>query len=92
MLWLYIKILFLIDFYFLSNSFIYMKILHYIFLFNLICFTNASAYIDPGSTSLIFQSILAAIAGGFAWIVIYYKKLKYYLKLFIDKISNKKKV
>ena len=53
---------------------------------------NASAYIDPGSTSLIFQSILAAIAGGFAWIVIYFKKFKYYLKLFIDKILNKKKV
>ncbi len=68
-----------------------MKILHYIFLFNLMFLANASAYIDPGSTSLIFQSILAAIAGGFAWIVIYFKKLKYYLKLFIDKISNKKK-
>jgi hypothetical protein len=69
-----------------------MKIFHYIILINVIFLSNACAYIDPGSTSLIFQSILAAIAGSFVWIVIYFKKLKYYLKLFIDKILNKKKV
>ena len=77
----------------MSNNLIFMKIFHYIILINLIFLANASAYIDPGSASLIFQSILAAIAGGFVWIVIYFKKLKkFYLKLFIDKISNKKKV
>ena len=52
----------------------------------------AYAYIDPGSTSLFLQTILAAVAGGFAWTIIYYKKMKYYLKELIQKILKKKKI
>lgn len=59
---------------------------------NILLISNAKAYIDPGSTSLFFQTLLATIAGGFAWIIIYYKKIKYYLRELFQKVFKKKKI
>lgn len=49
--------------------------------------TNANAYIDPGSGSIILQAIIGVIAAGGLTIKIYWNKLK---DLFRKK--NKKKI
>jgi hypothetical protein len=67
-----------------------MKLLNNFIIINILTLSNANAYIDPGSTSLFFQTLLAALAGGFAWIIIYYKKLKYFLKELFEKKFKKK--
>lgn len=38
--------------------------------------TNAYAYIDPGTASLMLQGILAAVATGLATVGIYFHKIK----------------
>jgi hypothetical protein len=45
-------------------------------LFSLIWITDAYAYLDPGNGSLIIQSTIAAIAGGFFVIKTYWYKVK----------------
>ena len=57
-----------------------------VFLFNFLFSTNAYAYIDPGSGSIILQAIIAAFAGAGTAITIYWKKVK----LFFSKIFKKK--
>tara|TARA_Y100000591_G_C21710076_1_gene632995 strand:+ start:269 stop:490 length:222 start_codon:yes stop_codon:yes gene_type:complete len=42
--------------------------------------SNAYAYIDPGSGSIILQAILGAIAAGGLTIKIYWNKLKVFFK------------
>ena len=39
---------------------------------------EAQAYIDPGTGSMLFQSVIAAIAGGVFLIKTYWSKLKYF--------------
>ncbi len=53
---------------------------------NFVFSTNAYAYIDPGSGSIILQAIIAAFAGAGTAITIYWKKVK----LFFSKIFKKK--
>jgi len=44
-------------------------------------FTNDShASLDPGTTSLIIQAIIGFLAGASAFIVLYWRKLKNYIK------------
>ena len=50
---------------------------------------NAFAYLDPGSTTYILQLIVAAIAGGFVSIGIYWEKCKMYIIKIIKKIKIK---
>ena len=58
----------------------------FLILFCTVFSTDAYAYIDPGSGSIILQAIIAAIAGAGTAITIYWKKVK----LFFSKIFKKK--
>tara|TARA_B100001057_G_scaffold435912_1_gene466576 strand:- start:681 stop:896 length:216 start_codon:yes stop_codon:yes gene_type:complete len=65
------------------------KILLLSIIFKIIFVTNAHAYLDPGSGSIILQAILGFIAAGIASISFYWSKFKNFLvKLFR---KNKKK-
>ena len=48
-----------------------------VFLFHGLFFSNAYAYIDPGSGSAILAMIISAIAGIGITLKIYWEKLKY---------------
>ena len=37
---------------------------------------DAQAYLDPGTASMLFQSVVAAVVGGFFLIKTYWSKLK----------------
>ena len=52
------------------------KILIISLVFILFSNDNAFAYLDPGTGSIILQSILGAIAAGVAWGGIYWQKIK----------------
>jgi hypothetical protein len=52
------------------------KILIISLIFILFSNDNAFAYLDPGTGSIILQSILGAIAAGVAWGGIYWQKIK----------------
>ncbi len=62
------------------------KAIIFVIIFNFVFWTNAYAYIDPGSGSIILQAIIAALAGAGTAISIYWKKVK----LFFSKIFKKK--
>tara|TARA_B100000780_G_scaffold269295_1_gene227973 strand:- start:42 stop:242 length:201 start_codon:yes stop_codon:yes gene_type:complete len=49
---------------------------------------NAFAYLDPGTGSIILQSILGAVAAGTSYCTIYWQKIKDYL---YKKTDNKKR-
>ncbi len=61
--------------------------LKYIFIINLILISPAYAYLDPITTLVIFQAIVAFFAGAYAVIVL--KPLKFLKKLFSK--NNKEK-
>jgi hypothetical protein len=59
-------------------------------LINLILPSKVYAYIDPGSSSIILQAIVAAIVGAWTAITIYWQKLKiFFLKIFKKKREKK---
>ena len=68
------------------------KILRLLYIFTLIVFpTNAFAYLDPGTGSIILQAILGFIAATVASISMYWTKFKSLIsKLFDKKKENKK--
>jgi len=68
------------------------KILRLLYIFTLIVFpTNAFAYLDPGTGSIILQAILGFIAATIASVSIYWTKFKSLIsKLFNKKKENKK--
>ena len=51
-------------------------------------FSDANAYIDPGTGSVIIQMIVAGIAGAFTFIAFYYRKFINFLKSFFKKIKK----
>ncbi|MDC0417180.1 hypothetical protein OAL74_01885 [Candidatus Pelagibacter sp.] len=57
-----------------------MKLIILIILTNLAFLNNASAYIDPGSGSIILQALLGALAAAGATISIYWNKIKNFFK------------
>ena len=66
------------------------KILKFFFsilLINLFFISNALAYIDPGTGSIILQAIIGAVAAAGTAISIYWSKLK----TFFSKKKNEKK-
>ena len=63
-----------------------MKIFIYFILVTLLLSSKAYAYLDPGSAGIL-QMLLAAIAGVFASLMIYWNKFKN----FVIKIFKKKK-
>jgi len=68
------------------------KILRLLYIFTLIVFpTNAFAYLDLGTVSIILQAILGFIAATIASVSIYWTKFKSLIsKLFNKKKENKK--
>ena len=51
---------------------------------------QAHAYIDPGSTAFILQSIIAAIVGAFVTLNLYWYKFKQSIKNLFSKFRKKK--
>lgn len=49
---------------------------------------NASAYIDPGTGSMIVQAVIAAIAGSAVAIKIFWKRIKYFFLRLIGKAKE----
>jgi len=62
------------------------KILITLFIFIFFLNTKAFAYLDPGTGSIILQSILGAIAAGASYCAIYWQKIK---NFFNKKIKKK---
>ena len=60
----------------------------YLLFFSSLYLKNAQAYLDPGSSNLILQIIIAAFASAFITIKLYWIKMK---NLFYKLIKKKKK-
>ncbi len=66
------------------------KLIYTLILLNIFSISNAYAYIDPGSGSIILQAILGAIAAGGLTIKIYWNKLKdFFKRKKTDKLDQK---
>ncbi len=52
--------------------------------------SNAMAYIDPGSGSIILQAILGFIAAGITALSFYWNKVKIFISEIFKKNKNKK--
>lgn len=50
--------------------------------------TSAYAYLDPGSISLVAQSVIALLVGGFTLITLKFEQLKTFLKKMFSKNQN----
>jgi hypothetical protein len=64
------------------------KLFKLILIYNIFIITNAYAYIDPGTGSIILQTILGFIAAGFSYCMFYWNKVKNFFK----KNSKKEKI
>ena len=64
------------------------KLILQILLINVFTISNAFAYLDPGTGSIILQAILGAIAAGFSYCVFYWNKVK---NFFLRILKRKKK-
>ena len=56
----------------------FLKIFGWFGLFTLVWVDDVYAYLDPGTGSMLFQSVIAAIAGGVFLVKTYWSKLKYF--------------
>ena len=65
------------------------KILTISIYLSLISATDAFAYLDPGTGSIILQAILGAIAAGFSYCAFYWNKVKNFLKKIFGKKEKK---
>ena len=64
--------------------------INFLFFVSILLLSNpVYAYLDPGSASIILQIIFSSIATIFAFVGIYYLKLKNLLKKFFRKKKNK---
>ena len=61
------------------------KILTISIYLSLISATDAFAYLDPGTGSIILQAILGAIAAGFSYCAFYWNKVKIFLENFLGR-------
>ena len=66
----------------------YFKLTVLIFVYLLSSVSNANAYIDPGTGSIILQAILAFVAGAAATVSLWWGNLKMFIKKIFK--SNKK--
>ncbi len=57
----------------------------YIFIIYFFSLTNAFAYLDPGTGSVILQAIIAAIAAASATVTFYWRKIKMKIKSLFTK-------
>ena len=56
------------------------KIFNLLLIYNIFIITNAYAYIDPGTGSIILQTILGAIAAVFSYCMFYLNKVRNFFK------------
>ena len=66
----------------------YYKVIFLIVTYFLCSVSNANAYIDPGTGSIILQAILAFVAGAAATVSLWWGNLKIFIKKIFK--SNKK--
>ena len=66
----------------------YFKLAVLIFVYLLSSVSNANAYIDPGTGSIILQAILAFVAGAASTVSLWWGNLKMFIKKIFK--SNKK--
>ena len=57
----------------------------YIFIIYFLSLSNAFAYLDPGTGSVILQAIIAAIAAASATVTFYWRKIKMKIKSLFTK-------
>ena len=66
-----------------------MKFIYIVSIFYVFLTSSSHAYLDPGSSSIILQAILGAIAAAGATIGIYWKKFKnFFAKIFKKEKKN----
>ena len=65
------------------------KIIITSFIFTVLFNNNAFAYLDPGTGSIILQSILGAIAAGASYCAIYWQKIKNFFSKKVKKKDDK---
>ena len=56
------------------------KIFIHLLIFNSLIISNAHAYLDPGTGSIILQAIIGAVAAGFSYCLFYWNKVKNFFK------------
>tara|TARA_B100001245_G_C22583104_1_gene289770 strand:+ start:69 stop:284 length:216 start_codon:yes stop_codon:yes gene_type:complete len=71
-----------------------MEIRFFFILLSILVFFSKSAfaYIDPGSTAFIIQSIIAAIVGFFVALNLYWFRFKSFVKKIFSKFRKKNKL
>ena len=57
----------------------------YIFIIYFLSLSNAFAYLDPGTGSVILQAIIAAVAAASATVTFYWRKIKLKIKSLFTK-------
>ena len=65
------------------------KIIVTSFIFTVLFNNQAFAYLDPGTGSIILQSILGAIAAGASYCAIYWQKIKNFFSKKVKKKDDK---
>jgi hypothetical protein len=68
----------------------YLRIFYIIILFTVIS-TEAYAYLDPGTGSMILQAIIGAVAAFFTAFYIFWNKVKFFFINIFNKIFKRKK-
>tara|TARA_A100001388_G_C28718869_1_gene475289 strand:- start:89 stop:316 length:228 start_codon:yes stop_codon:yes gene_type:complete len=61
------------------------RLIKYILIVYFFSLTNAFAYLDPGTGSVILQAIIAAIAAASATVTFYWRKIKMKIKSLFTK-------
>lgn len=59
-----------------------------ILIYNIFIITDAKAYLDPGSGSILIQAILASLAAVFSTLYIYWNKFKNFFRNIILKFKK----
>jgi hypothetical protein len=49
----------------------------------------AHAYIDPGTGSVLLQSLIGGVAAAFAVISLYYNRLKFFIRKFLSRANRR---
>jgi len=73
------------------NSKFMINLIKFYFIIMILFTSNAYAYLDPGTGSIILQAILGFVAAAIASISLYWTKFKLFMIRLFKKKENKKK-
>jgi len=73
------------------NSKFMINLIKFYFIIMMLFTSNAYAYLDPGTGSIILQAILGFVAAAIASISLYWTKFKLFMIRLFKKKENKKK-